>query len=196
MKFNSIVETVLNENNQTSKERSQDEMKKDFEALFDMFDGLPRTESQAKDMGWKVSKNPEDYRQIICEDPKSKDALTIEKDSYDIETFKGEDRLVFRHNDRDDSLYVPKYEIINDKPLKLLGKQDDSHETNWLKSPGDRVFHTLKYFEKGNKYREDWGTRIGWKMEYYNEYPWWLKNKEKAEKAGMNIEPITGEEEF
>jgi hypothetical protein len=179
MKFNSLVETILEEN----KERSQDEMRKDFESLYTMFEGLPRGVKQAQDMGWKITSN-EYQKKYICEDPSSKDTLTTDKDSYDIETFKDGGRFIFRYNGTNVSPFFPKFEIISDTPLKLSSKPT-----------GNRLFHMIEHLENGNSYREQWATKIDNETEYYKEYPWWLQNKEKSEKIGIDISPVSKEEE-
>jgi hypothetical protein len=193
MKFNSRIETILKENENLSKERSQDEMRKDFESLYTMFEGLPRGVKQAQDMGWKITTNKY-QEEHICEDPSSKDNLTTDKDSYSLETFKDGGRFVFIFNDNR-SPSSPKFEIMSDTPLKLSSKQENSSDTDLRKTTGDRLFHVIKHFEKGNSYKENWATIIGDETEYYKDYPWWLKNKEKAEKIGIDISPISREEE-
>jgi len=194
MKFNAQINTILKENENPSRERSQDEIRKDFESLYTMFEGLPRGVKQAREMGWKVTSNKyqEEY---ICEDPSSKDNLTTDKDSYSIETFKNEGRFYFDYNDNNNEWRVPKFQIISDTPLKTSNGQEKSSDTDLYKTTGDRLFHILSYYDKGNKYMESWSTRIDDETEYYKEYPWWLQNKEKAEKIGIDISPVSKEEE-
>lgn len=198
MKFDNLIESFLRENQETVKKRNQDDIKKDFESLYAVFEGYPRTSKQAEEMGWKIFRNyGADKEEVICEQPNTNNSLTIDGRNYEIEIFKNDERIMLAYNDRNDPAFVPAFEIVHDKLLKISNKKVDDSDSDIFKTLGDRLFHIIEFFESRNKYREKWATRIDGKTEYFKEIPWWLEQgrKEKAERIGLDFNPLSKTEE-
>jgi hypothetical protein len=197
MNFNNLINDFLKENS-FNVDNKQNEIQKRFQELYDKFDSIPSNKKEAEKKGYVIVKqpNPNDIFFVNKKD-NSKQMFIRKNTSYNFFEY----RVSFKDHSANEGFVLLFFKDEKKNPIKdirIIREYNDTIVRN--NTPYTNVREIIKYSYDNGNYHQYWSvqTKELKTLEIYTNPFYWDDPtlKQKAEKNGMNIEPITGEEEF